>query len=95
MLKRNNHLLAYLLAFGVLIAQCAIFFTHYEHELSQPDCKCAVCVVANQLAHAVTSSGLTFNLGRYIPLLYHETVVFHTVLVSTVYSIRAPPLSLS
>ena len=95
MLQRRNHLLAYLLAFGILVAQYAIFFTHYEHELSQPDCKCTVCLVANQLAHAVTSSSITFNLGRYIPLPYHETVVFHTVLLSSAYSIRAPPLSLS
>ena len=50
-------------------------------------------MVVDHLAHALTSTSLTLKLGRYIPLQYNESVVFYTVLLSTVYSIRGPPLS--
>lgn len=93
MLKLKRHLIGYLLAFGLVIAQSAIFLTHYEHELSQPDCKCSICLVANQLAHAMTSSGFHLDLDHYIPAPFHDNSVIHLTTTQTVYSIRAPPNS--
>jgi len=93
MLKLNKHTLAYLLALGILVTQCTLIFAQYSHKFHKPDCKCKICLVVDHLAHALTNTSLTLKLGRYIPLQYNESVVFYTVLLSAVYSIRGPPLS--
>jgi hypothetical protein len=80
------------LALGITLAQCTIVFAEYSHPFHPPDAKCTVCLVAGHLSHALTTSGLSLNIDRFIPWQSSDSVVSLDIPFVVRYLIRAPPL---
>jgi hypothetical protein len=93
MLKQHKRLLTYLLAVGIILAQCTVVFAESQHPIHKASDSCAVCLVAGHLSHAVVNAGLTLNIDHFSPLQSHEAMASLLVPFHVAYLIRGPPLS--
>ncbi|MCG6970464.1 MAG: hypothetical protein LJE85_11910 [Gammaproteobacteria bacterium] len=91
MIKRNNRTLTYIFALGITLAQCSMLLLEYKHPFHQPDSKCAVCLVADHLSHAMVYVPPMLHIDRAVSLLVTESAVFIITSFSFRYFIRAPP----
>lgn len=93
MLKRNKHILGYLLALALLLAQVTLVYAEFEHPLHAPDAKCPVCLAVNHLSHGLIDIGVAPDFTPHASPQADEVITGLVTSFRVSYLIRGPPRS--